>query len=241
MANNPYSATIGAQHTAGLTSVVTAIGAGPTTLAVINTKTSGYTATTLYPGVTILPVLQNELDSIAIHGVNNYINPVANNFNGIQMQFSNMLLNTIICGVPVESIGDFILDVEDNVTKSGLSVEEQIPLMMATAVGKANYDYLMTAVATPANIWYTNGYFNAKDFANRASLPYWVQSAMMATLNNASKAKSYGLIDPPQIAGVDMITTVAASVGVCCAKIMLKLIPRIQPMGGSMKFPGSCC
>jgi len=236
---NPY-ALLGSQHTVGLNNVVTAVGAGPTNFQNINNAVVTYIEGTYYFGVAPGQILSNELNSILAHAVNSYVNPVKNNFNGIQMQVSNLLLKTLLCKVPALSIGNFILDVEDNITKSNLSVEEQAPLLMATAVGSANFNYFLTAIKTPGSVWYSNGYFDANAYINYANLPYWVQAAMQATLNIASQAKSYGLIDPPPVAGVDLVTAATASIGVACSKVMLQIIPRIQSMGGGMVYPGGC-
>jgi hypothetical protein len=174
--------------------------------------------------------IQNEVNSIIPNAANDYMNCSCNNgYNGIQTELINLLCKSIICKVPINSINEHIADVEDNISKSGLTTEEQIPLLMATAVGAANYDFWFSKIiAGGGNRWYDTNYFNSNAYVNYANLPYMVAASMLGTLSSANKAKSYGLIDPPRIVGVDMVSALTAGIGITAGVTMFKWIARIQ-------------
>jgi hypothetical protein len=222
---NPYLTTIGEQHFAGLqfleTNLIPLI-----PFESLNNFVFQY-ITGLYDYVAN-QFNTNEIRSIMPIGANTYINPIYDNYSPEQLYFINNLLGSLINNVPTESIPDFILDVEDNITKSGLSGEEQIPLLLATAVGIQDYAYWLTRINTPVNNWYTKGYFDPNINVNLSNLPYWVQASMQGTLTGANKAKTYGLIDPPRIAGVNMVTALTSGISVVAGKVIYKWMPRVK-------------
>jgi hypothetical protein len=224
---NPYLNTIGEQHFAGLQSIETAL------IPLIPFETLN---TFLYNYIIGLydytpdQFNTNEIKSILPTAANSYVNPTFDNYSPEQLYFINLLLGSVINDVPTNSIPEFILDIEDNISKSGLTAEQQVPLLFATAVGIRDYNYWLGRINTPVNNWYTNGYFDPNLNVNLSNLPYWVQASMQGTLTGANKAKSYGLIDPPRVIGVDMVTALSGGIGVAAGKVIYKWVPRLQPV-----------
>jgi hypothetical protein len=150
----------------------------PANMSVINTNTSGnllpqyFPILTGPPGTVGTPTTQDnlafaqpELISAMARAENGFINSNLRNgnissthFNLEQIQFIAQLLDSIK-NIPVQSIGDLIADIEDNISKSGLSSMEQAPLLMATMVGAKAYTYWTGIVQTPAAPF--NAYINA--------------------------------------------------------------------------------
>ena len=115
--------------------------------------------------------------------------------------------------MPDESLKTWILDIEDNITKSDLSYEEQIPLLLATQVGKASNDYWIAKIAVPG-AWAP--FIPASPaLKNSRLLVYWVISGMTGTLVTANLSARYGLIDSnsrPAV-GIDIASALAGSIG----------------------------
>jgi len=148
-------------------------------------------------------------------------------YNPQQLAFINQMVNGIF-GVPIQSIGDFITDLEDNITRSGLMQEFQIPLLQATSVGTAAIIYWNTQVQSPGG-W--GPYFDqsaANSAYNRINVPFWVSAAMEGALLGTNKAAVYGLIDPPKVAGVDLTGALVGAAMVSAAKVLFKTSKRFQ-------------
>jgi hypothetical protein len=60
--------------------------------------------------------------------------------------------------VPVESIPDFLSGVEEEIARSGLSYQEQLPLYIAVVCGRSAQEYWLTQIANPT-LW--AAYLNA--------------------------------------------------------------------------------
>lgn len=233
---NPYTGSVGAKHAEGLAAIASGL-VSNMAFPQLNQLLYGYIKPIYYPSAD--EVTNNELYSVLPYAANGYVNGLFSNYTEAQMDFIYTLTSGVV-SLPVESIQPFILDVEDNITKSDLAFEEQIPLLMATAVGYSDVNYWLAQIAIADSAWYTRNYFSPQQYVNRSSLPYWSQAAIIGTLMGADKAKTYGLLDPPKIAGVDIVTAIMASIGVAAGKVMFGWIPRLQsvPAGAEETFLG---
>ena len=222
---NPYMRSLGAQHTAGLTAVEAVLIAS-ITFDQLNDDVYGYVQPAYYTSPDLFTV--NELKSILPFAMNSYLDPSLKGYNGTQMGIIGKLLNSIVSGdVQYDSIPDFLLEIEDGISKSGLTFEEQAPLYMATAVGKADYDYWGSAGGN----WVSKGYLNTSGYALQNNIPHYMQAAMYGALCMGNQAETFGLIDPPKIIGVNMVTALYASIGLAAGKVIFKWIPRVGEAG----------
>jgi len=218
---NPYSTTVGQQHTDGLDAIQAALPGTYFSSSVIT-----YIEDTFYPS----PDTQtdNEIRSVTIFAGNDYVNNNLEGYSAQQNYFISLLLNGIF-KVPVNSIPLFLTDLNDQVNRSGMSTMEKVPVFMAIAVAFADYQYWLDILTTPGN-WST--YLDSNYAVNYANLPYWVQAASFGTLSCANKARTYGLIDPPPVVGVDMVSALTGSLTVVAAKVIENILPRISSSSG---------
>ena len=125
----------------GLNTIILALSSIPhPTLNDVNTALINFIS-----GASIFAYTSTHLDEIELNAyfpsaINAYINNDINGFTPGQAPFINLLLNKIK-DVPPLQIDDFIADVEDQISKAGLSLQEENQLYMATAVAVACNDY----------------------------------------------------------------------------------------------------
>ncbi len=224
---NPYLTTVGQQHEDGLTAIEAALPGTEFLDTIIS-----YIETTYYPSADLQT--KNEIVSVLSFSIDNYINNHLKGYSAQQNYFIRALLNGLF-EVPVDSIQTFLMDVNDQINRSGMSTAEEVPLFMATAVAAFNYDYWVSAIASPGN-W--SPYFNADAAINYANIPHWVYAAIFGTLASANHARTYGLIDPPPVIGVDMVSAIAGSLAMGAGKVIEKFLPRL---GTGMSGGGCSC
>ncbi len=108
-------------------------------------------------------------------------------------------------------IGEYLSRLEEEVVQSGLNFEQQTPLLLALALGKASNEYWLNQITVFA-AW--GPYLNAESFINYANLPHWVSSTMFGSL------LAYGLVKPPHIGFADMFVSTVAATGVVAGKVV---------------------
>jgi hypothetical protein len=222
---NPYG-TIGSEFSSGLGTI---IGAYPSTItaAQLIAEVASIVSGIYYDDP--IESIQIQIQAVATNTINSYINGLVPSgktiFTAKQNRFINMLLNGIECGMPVLSISNSLLDIEDNITKSDLSVEEQIPLLIATMIGETAYTYWTTDVAAGSPVWHN--YYQSNVAQNYANIPFWVASAMEGALTGYG-ANMSGQIDPTtNRSGVQMMSGLIGALTVGAGKVALQWIPRI--------------
>ena len=181
-------------------------------------------------GITTSAAENQELKSLIAFGANDYNNNQLDGYTESQQFFIGNLLSGLTgLGGDPDSILLFLKDIEDNISKCGLSVEEQRPLLMAVAVGMAVGQFWTIEIANSSSLWYTTGYFNANSALNSAMVPYWVGAAMHGTLTAANKARvPSGLYDPSsQSSTPNLISVITGSIGVAAGKVLYKWVPRM--------------
>lgn len=173
--------------------------------------------------------MEAEIKSIIPFAIDDYKNRQLDHYSGDQLKYIRMMMDEVIRlpeSVPLISTLQFIKNMQNNFEQSGMSIEEQTPLQMALMIGVRNVYYWQSALVNPASNWYSEGYFSDKDYVNAADVKYWVLAALHGVFTGANKAKSYGLIDPPRIIGIDMVSALTASLGASVAKVMFKILPK---------------
>jgi hypothetical protein len=228
---NPYSE-LGIQHTAGLTFVASTIVAA--TMNDLINAVYAYIQPIYLPAVPTPKETEIETKSIIAHAVNGYINSMLsteglNSYTGAQMKFIHYLIKGID-NVPQESLKSWITDLENNITKSDLSYQEQVPLLLTTVQGIAAVDYWVAEIAAGApGVW---GPYMPTDTAVSTAtlLRAWVKSGMIGSLLVANTSLSYPLMDTNSRPnpGIDIIAAVTAGIAVSAGKVILDYIPRIQ-------------
>jgi hypothetical protein len=220
---NPFPE-LAAQHTAGLDAIVTAIGTTPEVSDVAD-AVFDYVLAEYYPSADAQT--ENALRATIYEAINGFANQViragssASVFNLAQQTFIEMILSGLP-RTPVDAIDLFLSDIEDNITKSDLSIKEQLPLLMATLTGRSDYAYWIAKVETPGD-WST--FFSTRDAVNYANIPHWVAASVAGTLMGARRNE---INEPAQFVSISTPDGLASGLAVTAMKVVFKLMPRLQ-------------
>jgi hypothetical protein len=180
-------------------------------------------------GISSSNLSDEELQSIALHAVNAYINGDMGNFNPQQQEFFYILISGIR-NSSYTSISDFIDEFEIRVTEE-LSMQEQIPLLFATTIAKNcftywNYQIDHYADAEPPS-WHDH--LNSDEYKNRSNVAKWEIASVQATMFAYGKGFSeYGITNSPQVAGPSMVTVLAAALGVTAGLVLFNWQPKLK-------------
>jgi hypothetical protein len=114
--------------------------------------------------------------------------------------------------ITAEDIGDFLSGIEENIAASGLSFEEQMPLLMATAAGKSDFDHWIPLIEAP-------GPWAAYLSDNKVFNYLHVTGFVLATVQGA--LLSYGLVKHPRLQPLDIYSVLIGSVGLVAGKVVM--------------------
>lgn len=241
---NPYSE-VGDQHVAGLDAIAASFGpTGVPTMDAFAQEIAKQVGTRYYPATPVPTNIRVELNSLTGHAINGYTNSLIKTdaagytTNTVQFYFVHKMLKSIMY-MPINEISDAIVDIEDNITRTeGLSNEDQVPLLLATQIGKRNIEYWLPKIATPGD-W--AAFFDSNDAINTTNIPYWVAASMEGTLLLANRSRTYGLIDANSTPnpGVDIASALAGSLATGAGKVIFRMIKRITDEG--RRDFSSCC
>lgn len=220
--NGPYRV-IGSQHISGLNTVASAVTAGFTE-SELNHEVLEFVKNLYFS--TSDSFLSTEMFALIPNAVNSYINDSLGEYTEEQFYFVELLLRGLF-NVPSNSLPSFLIDLNDNIIKSELSKQEQIPLLISTAIAGSNYGYWLDQINTPTSSWYVNNYFDSNSYVNFLNLPHWVAACVIGTLSSANLAANYGQIDPPRIIGVDIVSALTGSLGLGLGKVMFDYSQKI--------------
>lgn len=228
---NPYQL-IASQYINGLNSLAATFVATPSpTMSAFSTEVAKYVGGIYYPPLPLSDKLKIQLESLVAYSLDGYSNSTfysdeseyGNNTN--QQFLLNKLLKTIF-KVPINEIYDLILDVENNVSKLDIPIQEKMPLLMATAIGKESITYWLSKVTTPGN-WAI--FFDQNNVINTTNIPFWVAAGMEGVFLMANRTETYPLIDSNTLPnnGVDIASALSGSLSVGAGKVIYKIIRRI--------------
>jgi hypothetical protein len=210
---NPYPE-IGKMHQEGLDSIISQI-VGQ------ETKLNEYICNFIkekfsYSSESIIDTM--ELNSIYTIAQNAYVNNeiIINSLE--QASFIHILLNKIKL-IPTLEIDQYLANVEIKISESDFSSNEKLPFYLALSIGRVNNSYWLDIIKNPGE-W--SHYINDNYAVNLANIPYWVSAAMEATLYYCYKG-SYitNELQPPQMAGPNIVTALTASLAVGAGKVIL--------------------
>lgn len=231
---NPYPE-IGQQLTKGLEAIASALTPTSTVDDFVN-EIYKFIQPIYYPAP-VSKQLEIEIKSVAYNMINAYNNKTLNYnilYGPIQSNIIEMMLgSTTTDHTPINALKSWFLDIEDNITKSNLSIEAQTPLLLTTTCANNLYDYLVAKVATPG-VWAS--FFQTPAALNYANIPFWTAACMEGVLIGAN-ATQKGLIAPTtDIVSVDIISALIGGLAIGGGKIIFKWVPRIQPQQLSTKL-----
>lgn len=226
---NPYKI-IGTQYVTGLNSIIAALPPVPTIDDLV-TAVYNYVQPIYYPTVgagTVPLQVETEIKSVANHVINSYVNSLIGNGSAVftmgQLQIIGLLIGSEVSGNLPIYLNSWIGDVEDNITKEQLTIQEQIPLLIATAVGESAVAYWRLQIVGPSP-WSPYFISNNNDYN---SIPEWVAASMNGALAGYG-ANVQGLIQPTtNRIGTIMISGLIGSLTIAAGKVVFGWIPRIQ-------------
>lgn len=219
---NPYSG-VGSKYSAGLDSVIAVIEPLYPNQTLDDIVNSVYTYVTTTYSMTPEPIEEQNIKSLIYSTINGYLNYQLF-YNEQQTEFINKLIGgTLTCGNP-EDILQHILNVEEEITCSGMTMLEQMPLLYTTAIGKSAYNYWANIVTTPGP-WVN---FTTSFTPAIVKFQYWVASSMQGALIGLNTLNS---IQDSQFANA--IQMILAANG---AEILLSLFGSLAVTSGKVVF-----
>ncbi len=225
---NPYS-TLGTDFTNGLVTFIGAYSSGAVTLTELISEINTIIEGDFYTSASAQQ--QIEINANTTNAINSYINGLLwgnkTIYNARQMKFIRMLSREALRKIEVVALNNYLLDVEDNITKSDLTVPEQIPLLIATMLGETAYSYWNTDVnATGASQKWT-GYYQSNQAYNYANIPFWVAAAIEGALVGYGSSPDASLEPTTAMVSSKMIAALQGALAVNIALVALQIIPRI--------------
>lgn len=219
---DPY-AIIGEQHLDGLNAVESSLVSGMNEGELI-LEITNYVKGIYFPAPdTFLDV---EMSAIIPNAYYSYINHDLRSYSEIQSYYIEILLRGLFNRSPT-SLLPFFQNWRDEIVKSGMSKQDQIPLLICNSIAVAELSYWIERINDSGCSWYTEGYFNSEPYVNYANLPHWISACLIGTLSSANMAYNYGQIDPPKIIGVDIVSALMASVALSAGTVMFGWTPKI--------------
>jgi hypothetical protein len=219
---NPYTI-FGTQFADGLTAISKAL-TPRSTIDDLVKAVYDYVQPIYYPKPT--PIIEIEIKSVIYNAINTYRNNLFNvsgGYDDVQAEF----IDTILCSIkkiPVNAIETALADAEDNVGKSGMSADEQTPLLLSLAYGSAAFDYWVAAVDKPGS-W--KSFFNPNPAINYANVPFWTQAAIEGGLIGYN-ASPRGLIAPTMdIVSTELISSLLGALAIGAGKVAFNWLPLI--------------
>ena len=176
--------------------------------------------------------LEAQQIKIAINGtISGYIN--ANRtindlqLSDAQMQYASELVNGVFNVKNPEDIWQHISDVQEKILGSKLTAEQQMPLLYATAVGFAAYDYWKVKGFDEMGSWWS--YIDSFT-PPIVKFPTWVSASMEATLISISTLRTgddnsfaAAIIDSvSKFQGINIVYIVGGTLGVAAGKVFYK-------------------
>jgi hypothetical protein len=219
--------------TSGLDAIANALSPKSTVDDLVN-AIYNYIQPIYYPKVS--GIIETEIKSVAYNVINTYINNTfcsAVAYNASQDYFISLLL----CATskkPVNLIDQWLLDVEDNIGKSGLSIDEQTPLLLATVDGKSVFNYWISVVQKPGK-W--SRFLTENVAINYANIPFCTEECMEGALIGAN-ASPKGLISPTtDITSVEIISSLIGALAIGAGVVIFKWLPKINNGNGGIPMP----
>lgn len=172
---NPYPV-IGKDFTNGLNAIIAGLPPTPTTNDLANLIVTYIDAT--YYGTSLTGPQLIELKSIVLSAADSYTNGgISNMYAGSRNPLALLLMGPSFANYTLDSLKSRILDIEDNIPKSGLGIAQQAPYYFATVIGTFGYDYWTSEIASGTSLWKTPYFDNALSSA-LSNASFWIAAGM---------------------------------------------------------------
>lgn len=225
---NPYPG-IGAELSAGLNDIAAAT---PSTVDDLVDAIYDYIQPIYYPTSSSVPrALEIELKASVYNVINMYNNnpqTATLMYGPKQSYFIDLMLGLkTTTTTPINALGLWLNDIEDNITKDNLGIAAQTPLLLAVQAGKTVYPYWKTQVGTVTSPWAS--YFETDAYKNYVNIPMWTAACMEGALVGA-QATAQGMIAPTtEIVSTNIVCSLIGALAIGSGKVIFKWIPRLQP------------
>ncbi len=219
---NPYGL-LGQLLGPGLDAIATAT---PSTVDDLVLAVGTYIETTFYPSASAQ--VDIEIGSICYHAINSYQNNLVllgkAVYNINQYPFIKMLIGVSSPDIQPDTITQWLTDIQENIGISNLTVNEQIPLFLATALGGEAVSYWANQLGGGGS-WAS--YLSGHDYEDYINSLLWDVAAINGSLSGYG-ATPVGLIEPTtNMVSTNMISALAGALTVTAGKVIFKWIPRI--------------
>jgi hypothetical protein len=222
---NPYPQ-IGKQLTQGLGAIIAQLPASPT-IDDLADAIYAYVQPLYYLPSTKLEI---EVKSVVYNVANSYRNNQVLNGNAVfdseQAPFIEMLIGSeMTVNFAPDSLLDRLVDIEDNVGTSDLTVMAQTPLFLATISGSSAALYWGTELSNPQSQWIA--YFSTNAGQNYSNSLLWSLAAMNGALAGYG-AVSNSMIEPTtSVVTNKMVSALIGALTATVGKVIFNWIPRI--------------
>jgi len=132
------------------------------------------------------------------------------NYSEAQQRLIAEMLEGVV-RTPAEAISDFLDGMEEKIVVGDFSFAEQMPLLLACAIGKSDSAYWQEQIATPG-AW--TPYLNSDNAINYMHVNSWVAASLQGALLN------YRLLPQPEIPLVDGLTSIVGATGLVAGKVV---------------------
>jgi len=170
-------------------------------------------------------VKQLELSIVVPDAINGYVNSRSvgylTGYNSRQEFFIYQLLEGVRTAVPAYGMRNYIVEIENNIATSGLSTQEQAPLLMATALGKAGFDYWTSPEAQA--LW--TPFLAAINLGGSSNTAWLVAATMEGALLTAKRSQRSSVVDTTATIGADAVSVLTAGIGLSAAFVCFQLTP----------------
>jgi hypothetical protein len=227
---NPYSQ-LGQQLKDGLDAIIGELPPPPPepTIEQLINEVIGYVGP-LYgetEGEDLGPIINLELSILLSATLNGYINSAAGapvHYDRRQQEYMFQLVEGIK-EIPLVGILDRIVNIEENIATSGMGSEQQAPLLMATAVGKAAVEYWLVQANDDESPW--QPYFEmliSPTFATYA-VSATMEGALLGAKLMGAKTTKLGTIS---LDALNAISALSSSLLLSSGKVILRWQPRVS-------------
>ena len=237
---NPYP-DLGTQFTAGMNAIIAGLPPSPTIDDLAN-EVIIYIEANYFIAASMSLAQKMEVKSVVYSCINSFVNSqVRTMYGGMQKSFADMMIGpSFTNGLPVDTLGNRILDIQDNLSENNLSVEMQTPLLLAIMIGQTCYTYWLAQIALGGGSSWNTPYFVPAKVSAIANVPYWVAASMEGALIGA-RSTSRGMIETTtQIVSNEIIQALIGALTIAAGKVIFLWIPRIQS-NGRLNSPGWNC
>lgn len=121
-----------------------------------------------------------------------------------------------LSAMPPKAIIAYFDEVEENILTAGLTYQEQAPLQVAAALGRADAEYWLEKIALPGP-W--AAWLPTNEALAYAQLPGVVEACVQGAL------QTYGLMQPPQLLPADVFASSLAATGLAAGKVVFGWVP----------------